>query len=198
MTFLSNSESRSRRLRIRYLSYSHRRYTIVLHQGGGRSIRLMQIYRDCIWKSARLDQTVSPSLSSRCAFSRLEGSQLTIQASLGVSRDELHRVLAAVADDRIQPTAFWAGYDTARLVSQSFWSEWQCSARQIKIGEHGRFSPEGEGEVRCTPRIWIDIWGRRLNEKWEEAVGCAKGWLISRPGMSEVCLSYFVAIVADE
>jgi hypothetical protein len=92
---------------------------------------------------------------------------------------------------------FWAGYDTARLVSKSFWSEWQCSARQLKLDIDGRVNPEGEGVVRCTPRIWVDIWGRRLEQKWKEAVGCAKGWLVSRPGMSEVSHSSFLLPVAD-
>jgi hypothetical protein len=85
-----------------------------------------------------------------------------------------------------EPLVFWAGYDTARLVSTSFWSEWLCPARRFRIQEDGKIMSEGDGEVRCTPRIWVDIWGRRLEDKWAEAVGCAKGWLVSRPGMTEV------------
>jgi hypothetical protein len=129
---------------------------------------------------------VFPSLSSRSVHFTCSGQLLTYQAALGVSRDELHHLLAALSNDTIRPVTFWAGYDTARLVSKSFWSEWQCPARQLKLDIDGRVNPEGEGVVRCTPRIWVDIWGRRLEQKWKEAAGCAKGWLVSRPGMSEV------------
>lgn len=116
---------------------------------------------------------------------------LIFQTALGVSRDELHNLLATLSNDMVQQTTFWAGYDTARLVSSSFWPEWQCPARRIKIEDDGRINPEGSGVVMCTPRVWVDIWGRRLEQKWEEAVGCAKGWLISRPGMSEVSPCFF-------
>jgi hypothetical protein len=110
------------------------------------------------------------------------------KVALRITSDELAHILAALPS--IRPSqVFWAGYDTARLVSTDFWTEWQCPARQYGIGGEGRLIPSGVGEVRCTPRIWVDIWGRRIAEKWQEAVGCAKGWLLSRPGMTEVGLS---------
>lgn len=109
-----------------------------------------------------------------------------VQDVLKITREELNRMLAMPHGD-MPPAAFWAGYDTARLVSTTFWPEWQCLARRFMLEENGKVNPEGEGEVRCTPRIWVDIWGRKMEGKWEEAVGCAKGWLMSRPGMTEVC-----------
>jgi hypothetical protein len=110
---------------------------------------------------------------------------LMFKVALGINRDELDQMLAGLSTTN-HPRVFWAGYDTARLVSQSFWPEWQCPARRFKLDEDGKVDPEGDGEVRCTPRIWVDIWGRRMEDKWDEAVGCAKGWLISRPGLTEV------------
>lgn len=44
----------------------------------------------------------------------------------------------------------------------------------------------GGADVMCTPRKWVDIWGRRIDESWNQAVECARGWLMSRPGMTEV------------
>lgn len=83
------------------------------------------------------------------------------------------------------PEVFWAGYDTARLVSVAHWRDWLCPAISIVL-DQGKVVEGGGAEIMCTPRRWIDIWGRRIDEAWNQAVECAKGWIMSRSGMSEV------------
>lgn len=81
---------------------------------------------------------------------------------------------------------FWAGFDTARLVSTEHWQAWQCPAIMLVQNNLGQLVPGGGEVIMVTPRKWVDIWGRRIEDVWKQAVECGKGWLMSRPGMTEV------------
>ena len=105
---------------------------------------------------------------------------------LSLSDQDLSTALAAIS--ALTPSqVFWAGYDTARLVSVDHWRDWLCPAISLVLDE-GRVVEGGGSEVLCTPRRWVDIWVRRIDEAWKQAVDCAKGWIMSRPGMTEVRL----------
>jgi hypothetical protein len=131
----------------------------------------------------RSKQTGNPGQSSPLFSSH--GQRLMKQSLLDVSRESLNATLASIPAATSQ-SVFWAGYDTARLVHIEFWPLWQSSARNLKLGDNGLVISGGEGEIKCTSRRWVDIWGRRIDKVWEQAVGSARGLLISRPGLTEV------------
>lgn len=99
----------------------------------------------------------------------------------------LATALAALATST-PARVFWTGYDTARLVVTEHWRDWQAPTASIVLNESGQVVSGGGTKMICTPRRWVDIWGRRIDESWNQAVECAKGWLMSRPGMTEVSL----------
>lgn len=101
--------------------------------------------------------------------------------------DQKHLASAlAQLSDPAKAQVFWAGFDTARLVSTAYWQEWLCPAITLLQNEHGQVVQGGGAVIMCTPRKWVDIWGRRIDDVWDQAVDCVKGWLMSRPGMTEV------------
>lgn len=104
---------------------------------------------------------------------------------MGLDERQLAEALADLTATT-PPQCFWAGYDTARLVAITHWREWQCCAFSIRLDDAGRVMEGGGDEIVCTPRKWVDIWGRRIDDVWKQSVECAKGWLMSRPGMNEV------------
>jgi hypothetical protein len=134
----------------------------------------------------RSKQTENPGQSSPLFSSHV--TRLMKQSLLDISQESLDVTLASIPTATSQ-SVFWAGYDTARLVHIEFWPLWQSSARNLKLGDNGLVISGGEGEIKCTPRRWVDIWGRRIDKVWEQAVGSARGLLISRPGLTEVSLT---------
>ena len=102
-----------------------------------------------------------------------------------ITKHQLAEAVSQIATST-DPRVFWAGFDTARLVSTVYWQAWQCPAITLVQNEFGQVLQGGGEVIRCTPRKWVDIWGRRIEDVWNQAVDCAKGWLMSRPGMTEV------------
>jgi hypothetical protein len=82
---------------------------------------------------------------------------------------------------------FWAGYDTARIVHRDHWSHWAFFYREPLRDETGQVigSHEFSGKY-ALPRIWTDIFGNRVEVLWEKAKRNVLGYIIARPGLSEV------------
>lgn len=138
-----------------------------------------------------------PQLAVSCT-TRSDQRVANVQSELRLDTRQLAGALAGLSDSSDSPV-FWAGFDTARLVSRAHWSQWLCPAVTYVQNESGQFIKGGGEVVWCTPRKWVDIWGRRLEEVWTQSVDCAKGWLMSRPGMTEVSPSPHSSIdVSDE
>jgi hypothetical protein len=88
----------------------------------------------------------------------------------------LYTVFASLATDSTSEV-FWAGYDTARLISAEHWNEWTHAV-----------AVKGEVDLaQIRPRRWIDIYGEMLKEDWERCLRCAMGHLMTRPGILAVC-----------
>jgi len=84
---------------------------------------------------------------------------------------------------------FWAGYDTARIVHRVYWPYWAVHTAPPVVLEDGRIagiSQESNDDRLVAPRRWVDIYGRRVEEEWEKAKRNVLGWIVARPGMSEV------------
>nr|XP_019011884.1 uncharacterized protein I206_02720 [Kwoniella pini CBS 10737]OCF50665.1 hypothetical protein I206_02720 [Kwoniella pini CBS 10737] len=92
--------------------------------------------------------------------------------SVKCSTDMLEQSLAALAVEEDQ-RVFWAGYDTARLVSVKHWNEW-CMRLQPMSGE----------ERMIAPRRWYDLYGKFDEEDFEQAMEATKSLIITRPGIT--------------
>lgn len=106
-------------------------------------------------------------------------------------------LLAALAKREV----FWAGYDTARIVHRVFWPCWAVHTAPPVVLEDGRIagiSQEPNADRLVAPRRWVDIYGRRVEEEWEKAKGNVLGWIVARPGMSEVRLALGHAMMAAD
>lgn len=109
------------------------------------------------------------------------------QERLEIDLNTLPPTLAALA----QRETFWAGYDTARIVHTDHWTEWAIRTRPPIAHEDGRvtgLSPDPNSERLVVPRRWVDVYGRLVKEEWEQAKRNVIGWVMSRPGMTEVRL----------
>lgn len=97
----------------------------------------------------------------------------------------LARVLEALPEGEV----FWAGYDTARIVHSSFWSAWALPTRPPIRDDDGHILGESKDaglETLVVPRKWTTVWGERVDSAWAAAKRNVIGWIVSRPGCSEV------------
>lgn len=94
----------------------------------------------------------------------------TLQAQTELSDEALDAVFASFTQG--EPKIFWAGYDTARIISKDFWHEWTVAVPNSSI-------------ERLSPRRWVDIWGNIIPEDWDRAVRSVTGQVMHRPGITE-------------
>ncbi|KAL7425064.1 hypothetical protein Q5752_000752 [Cryptotrichosporon argae] len=105
--------------------------------------------------------------------------QLQLAANLTAASTDA--VLARLAKD--EAPIFWAGYETARVVSASHWSAWA-----IKV-------PVDDAEpVRVAPRRWVDLWGDVIEDEWKAVVRGARSMIIANPGVTETKLRQKLAL----
>jgi len=112
--------------------------------------------------------------------------RLKVQARLGVNTLTLIRLFETLSKKEI----FWAGYDTARIVHTSYWQAWALATRPPIRDPDGRIlgvSTDDTKEVLVAPRRWTTVWGERVESTWEAAKRNVIGWVVSRPGCTEVC-----------
>lgn len=95
-------------------------------------------------------------------------------------------VLAGLHKARV----FWAGYDTARLVHLDYWKEWTAFYRDgVRDSTNQVVELSSFPGRNVLPRIWTDIFGHMVPDLWERAKRNVLGYIIGRPGASEVSVS---------
>lgn len=98
----------------------------------------------------------------------------------GIEAEDVDNALSAIGAQR--PLAvFWAGYDTARMVSTKFAQAWM----QPVIMPDERTNPPAQRPY-CTPRRWVDMYGTLLTDDLEMCVRGAVSQVVTRPGIREV------------
>jgi hypothetical protein len=112
------------------------------------------------------------------------GQRLIPQTSTGCTRDALDTALAALSNEQTQ-RVFWAGYDTARIISISHSRAWMALTRPYVLSPHGALDRQA-GRVMCIPRRWMTIYGGVMEQEWRRARTCAAGHILGRPGIMEV------------
>lgn len=100
----------------------------------------------------------------------LTRAELHIQS--GYSTPDLLAAYASLAMDST-PEVFWAGYDTARLVSAKHWDAWTHPIDGARI----------------RPRRWTDIFGN-MTEDWKRCLRCVATNITTRPGILIVSDSF--------
>ena len=79
---------------------------------------------------------------------------------------------------------FWAGYDTARIVSIKHSLAWMQPV--IRLGQATDATPT----EHCMPRRWVDLYGEVIKDDLEKCIRCAVSHITVRPGIREVSLFY--------
>jgi hypothetical protein len=76
-------------------------------------------------------------------------------------------------------TVFWAGYDTARIVSSKHalaWMQPVSTTTGTAVSTH----------IYCAPRRWVDMFGNLLQDDLDKSIRGAMAHIMTRPGISEV------------
>ncbi|ORY28627.1 hypothetical protein BCR39DRAFT_534519 [Naematelia encephala] len=119
-------------------------------------------------------------------------SRAELEFATKLSTDALDSAFSFLAREGAQ-RVFWAGYDTARLVSISHWDDWTLPCRTRVLTERG--DPDYQKAVprRCYPRRWIDIWGEVIESEWRRSIRSMIGHFVYQSNMTEVrCSSFFL------
>nr|ODO02333.1 hypothetical protein L204_01066 [Cryptococcus depauperatus CBS 7855] len=107
-----------------------------------------------------------------------------------ISSDTLHAALAAFALEPV-PRVFWAGYDTARIVSREYWPAWSIMTRPMD-------SKDNKDSSQLTnPRRWVDIYGELNVQEWIRIVNGVVSYLMARPGVSLKTLRQKLILTLD-
>jgi hypothetical protein len=112
---------------------------------------------------------VSPLLDLVYAAGPNGLTRAELEDQTGYPAETLMDVYALLAAD--SPTeVFWAGYDTARLISVEHWNEWTVAVKDRQV----------------KPRRWTTISGEVLQGDWERCLRCTAAQIATRPGITIV------------
>jgi hypothetical protein len=90
------------------------------------------------------------------------------------------------------PLGFFSGFDQARFISSSHAASWAISIPTLPPSsaedrdEEKMMNGAEDGREMVWPRKWLDLRGEVMERDFRRAVRCVCGWLITRPGISEV------------
>ncbi|ORX34152.1 hypothetical protein BD324DRAFT_610180 [Kockovaella imperatae] len=119
-----------------------------------------------------------------------------LRARLSYDRDTLKKALALMALDE-PPTIFWAGYDCPRLVTWAYRDEWKVKCDRAIQKEDGRIEVVEAGGAETLPRVWIDIYGQKMEKDWQAICAMMTSLIQTRSGISEAALREKTSIVLD-
>ncbi|WWD18115.1 hypothetical protein CI109_102564 [Kwoniella shandongensis] len=91
---------------------------------------------------------------------------------------------------------FWAGYDTARLVSRDHWESWAIKTR-LRDGVNGEGEANPGIEEVTSPRRWVDLYGQFMEGEWNRAANAVITHVVTRPGLTERLLREKMESVLD-
>ncbi|WVQ85486.1 hypothetical protein IAT38_007651 [Cryptococcus sp. DSM 104549] len=101
-----------------------------------------------------------------------------LQSTLRISTPRLVSAFAALASEQ-PPRVFWAGYDTAHLVSCELWESWAVKMRPKEkrlVEKAAKFT---------HPRRWTDVFGALNPVEWNKSVNSVLQLILARPGISQ-------------
>ncbi|KAK8865706.1 hypothetical protein IAR55_000851 [Kwoniella newhampshirensis] len=116
--------------------------------------------------------------------------------ALGCSLDTMNMTLASLASPTAEKSpVFWAGYDTARLVSRKHWDSWTVTTRAPS--SLLRHAEDSRPDAQTKPRRWCDLYGRFMEGEWNRALHAVIAQVAARPGLSERRLRETMQMILD-
>nr|XP_018264916.1 uncharacterized protein I303_03097 [Kwoniella dejecticola CBS 10117]OBR87074.1 hypothetical protein I303_03097 [Kwoniella dejecticola CBS 10117] len=106
-------------------------------------------------------------------------------SSISCSKHKFHQALAVLSLEGNQ-RVFWAGYDTARLISVKHWGAW-CIAVKAEDGQ----------DKMIAPRRWYDLYGKFDEADFEKATECTKSLIMTRPGIPLRTIKEKLGLILD-
>ena len=101
-------------------------------------------------------------------------------------RTTLFAVVQRMTDAPV-PLAHWTGYNAVVLVHAGAIRPWT-----VVVSHHSaQAGAAADGPQSIVfPRRWLDIYGRKLQDVWETALRAVLGFVLLRPGISQVCTDF--------